>query len=132
MIPPSLLVLSPKGGLNQSRNMVETVSYMRLAEGSGTTLVDQMRPALGWRCRCSLFRSREAMNGTSFGVEQMGDVVWSSRSLSREDTVSAIQFRGASVQAFPASVPLFRVARRPDQHSGAQNLASDCSIPLTA
>ena len=51
--------------------IAETVSYLRLAAGSGTTLVDQMRPALGWRCRCSLFHSRAARNGTSFGVEQM-------------------------------------------------------------
>ena len=49
------------------------------AEGSGATPVDQLRPAFGWRCRCSLFRFSEAANGTSFGVEQMRDLVWSSR-----------------------------------------------------
>jgi len=37
--------------------------------GAGTTLVDQMRPAIGWRCRCLMFRSGEAGNGTSFGIE---------------------------------------------------------------
>lgn len=51
-----------------------------LHESAGTTLVDQMRPASGWRCRCSKFRSREARNGTSFGIEQMRNVVWSRRS----------------------------------------------------
>src|SRR6476659_8953518 len=68
----------------------ETLFYLRLAAGSGTTLVDQMRPALGWRCRCSLFSAREARNGTSFCVEQMRDVVWSSRSLEQGDTVSGM------------------------------------------
>ena len=47
-----------------------------LHEGAGTTLVDQMRPASGWRCRCSKFRSGEARNGTSFGIEQMSSIVW--------------------------------------------------------
>jgi len=51
-----------------------------LREGSGTTLVEQMRPAEGWRRRCSLFRSCAATKGTSFGVEQMNNVVCSSRS----------------------------------------------------
>jgi hypothetical protein len=40
--------------------------------GAGTTLVDQLRPASSWRCRCLKFRSGEARNGTSFGVEQIG------------------------------------------------------------
>jgi hypothetical protein len=61
-------------------NIAKTVCYLRLADGSGTTLVEQVRPAFGWRCRCSLFRSREARNGTSFGVEHLRDLVWSSRS----------------------------------------------------
>ena len=52
------------------QTMAETVSHPRLAAGSGTTLVELVRPALGWRCRCSLFHSRKARNGTSFGVEQ--------------------------------------------------------------
>ena len=63
---------SPGGDGEQSsspHNIAKTVSYLRLADGSGTTLVEQVRPALGWRCRCSLFRSREARKGTSFGVE---------------------------------------------------------------
>jgi hypothetical protein len=50
------------------KGIAETVSCLRLAAGSGTTLVDQMRPAHGWRCRCPLFHLREARNGTSFGV----------------------------------------------------------------
>ena len=42
-----------------------------LHEGAGITLVDQMQPASSWRCRCPKFRSCEAWNGTSFGIEQM-------------------------------------------------------------
>jgi hypothetical protein len=61
-------------------NIAKTVRYLRLADGSGTTLVEQVRPAFGWRCRCSLFRSREARNGTSFDVEHLRDLVCSSRS----------------------------------------------------
>ena len=72
-------------------NIAKTVSYLRLADGSGTTLVEQVCPALGWRCRCSLFRSREARKGTSFGVEHLRDLVWSSRSSEQRDTVFAIQ-----------------------------------------
>ncbi len=49
-------------------------------EGAGTTLVDQLRPAPGWQCRCSKFRSGDALNGTSFGVEQMINVAWSRHS----------------------------------------------------
>lgn len=50
-----------------------------LCGGSGTTHVEQLRPALGWRCRCLMFRSSAALNGTSFGVEQLSNVVRSSR-----------------------------------------------------
>jgi hypothetical protein len=71
--------------------MAKTASYLRLAAGAGTTLVEQVRPALGWRCRCSLFRSRKARDGTSFGVEHSRDLVWSSRSSEQVDTVFAIQ-----------------------------------------
>ncbi len=62
-VPGSLLPLSRYGG--------DGCSICDLHEGAGTTLVDQMRPASGWRCRCSKFRSGEARNGTSFGIEQM-------------------------------------------------------------
>jgi hypothetical protein len=90
--PSKLARLSfPPSRIWSPSRMAETVSYLRLAAGSGTTPVDQMRPALGWQCRCSLFRSRKAKNGTSFGVEQMRDVVWSSRSSEQQDTVSDIQ-----------------------------------------
>ena len=55
-------------------------SICNLHEGAGTTLVDQMRPASGWQCRCSKFRSGEARNGTSFGIEQMSSIAWSRQS----------------------------------------------------
>ena len=39
---------------------------LRPALGSGTTLVDQMRPALRWRYRCLKFPSRQANEGNEF------------------------------------------------------------------
>ena len=39
---------------------------LRPALGSGTTLVDQMRPALRWRYRCLNFPSRQANEGNEF------------------------------------------------------------------
>ena len=53
--------------------------HLRLARRRGPTLVDQLRPASGWRCRCSKFRSGEARNGTSFGIKQIRNLVWSRR-----------------------------------------------------
>lgn len=37
-----------------------------LREGAGTTHVDQMRPAFGWRCRCLKFRSGESEERNEF------------------------------------------------------------------
>ena len=74
MIPPSLLVSPLSVGVRMAGPSCD------LCEGSGTTLVEQMRPALGWRCRCPMFRSSEARNGMSFGIEQMRNLVWSSHS----------------------------------------------------
>ena len=45
---------------------VETVSSCDLREGAGTALVDQMRPAGGWRCRCWKCRSSEAKERNEF------------------------------------------------------------------
>ena len=103
--------------------IAEMVSCLRLAAGSGTTLVDQMRPALGWRCRCSLFRSREAKEGTSSGVEHMGNLVWSSRSSEQGDTISTISPPLAeAVVTRPAAYP--SASTRTDQadppHSGVR------------
>jgi hypothetical protein len=95
-----------------SQKMAETVSYLRLAAGSGTTLVEQVRPALGWRCRCSLFHLREARNGTSFGVEHLRDLVWSSRSSEQGDTVFAI-LAFSHIAGAAATIHLYPLAIAP-------------------
>jgi hypothetical protein len=67
----------------------KTVSYLRLSVGLDTNLLIRCDQPLAGDAdvRCSVPRSG---NGTSFGVEQMSDVVWSSRSSEQEDTVFAI------------------------------------------
>ena len=85
-----------------------------LHEGAGTTLVAQLRPASCWRCRCSKFRSGEARNGTSFGIEQMSNIVWSRRSAGADRaTVSAAR---TLVLPFPHALCKDYLHDSTDQH----------------
>ena len=63
------------------QRVAKTVSYLRLAAGSGTTLVDQVRPASRLAMPMFAVPFMRSEDGTSFGIEPLRNIVRSSRSL---------------------------------------------------
>ena len=76
---------------SSSETIAETVSYLRLAAGSGTTLADQMRPASRLAIPMFAVPFTQSEEWNEFRCRADGSVVWSSRSLEQGDTVFAIQ-----------------------------------------
>ena len=104
-------------------------SICDLREGAGTTLVDQMRPASGWQCRCSKFRSGEARNGTSFGIKQMRNLPRIIHDGSSRNRAVALRDRHAEPggpEAYSCSTLRVRWASPPTEGSSQQRIG-DCS-----